>query len=151
MIFYRGTEASGNTILRIPLGQGLIPATRDNKQRAIRWLDTPSEYAPGGRADPVKAIQAAFALNPELIFLLSDNIDGSGIYEYNQENLLNEVARVNTPTQGREEKRAMINTIQFIDPPAIYTNGGQGTLQLLAEQNGGRYKWVKAEEIGLDG
>ena len=62
VIFYRGNEAAGQSIIRIPLGNGLIPATADNKRRAIQWLDTPSQYAPGGRAEPVKAIQAAFAL-----------------------------------------------------------------------------------------
>ena len=61
------------------------------------------------------------------------------------------MSRVNTPLPGQTDSRAMINTIQFIDPPAIYTNGGKGTLELLADQNRGLYKWVKAEEVGLGG
>ncbi len=149
VIFYRGTEATGQSIIRIPISNNLIPASRENKAAALAWLDRPSEYSPGGRAEPVKAIQSAFQLNPELIFLLSDNIDGTGIYEFKQQQLLEEVTRVNTPLPGSDKRRAMINTIQFIDKPAIYTNGGKGTLQLLADQNGGLYKWVQEEEVGL--
>ena len=149
VIFYRGSEA-GQPIVRIPLGSGLIRATDANKKAAIRWLSDDSAYAPGGRAEPIAAIQAAFSMNPELIFLLSDNIDGSGIYESNQRTLLDAVARMNAPRPGDADRHAMICTIQFIDKPMLYGNDTQGTLEKMALDNGGEFRFIRAGEVGLD-
>ena len=88
-------------------------------------------------------------MNPELIFLLSDNIDGQGIYESHQRTLLDEVARVNAPAVAGGGQRAMVSTIQFIDRPVVYGSGGKGTLELIAEQNGGLYRFISAEQVGI--
>ena len=132
VIFFQGDRAP----VQVPPA-GLQPATAANKDKVIKWIDpSAGNIAPGGSTNPIKAIQLALRYRPQLIFLLSDNITGSDQYEVDQHRLLKAIKQANT-------HRTAIATIQFIYPDQF------NTLELIAEQNGGEYKFVDARELGL--
>jgi hypothetical protein len=77
-----------------------------------------------------QAFREAFALDPELIYFLTDGKFGEGLGA--------KVKELN------KEKRVHINTIAFVTEEALY----KGQLQQLAEENGGKYKFVPQKEVG---
>ena len=136
VIFFNANLGGSQQVVEVPPGNMRV-ADSANKQRAIEWIDaTAGNIIPGGKTDPIPAVKRALAQNPQLMFLLSDNITGRGIYELDQDTLLAEIKRAN-------RGNAKINTIQFLYPDRI------GTLQKIADSTGGIYKYVDAREVGL--
>lgn len=134
---------TGEQVVEVP-PPGLQPATAEMKSRAIEWIDPSSHnVVPAGKSNPVAAIQRALRYKPELIFLLSDNITGRGRYEIEQQDLLNEIKRANA-------SNTKINTIQFIYPDPLEQVGLKGTMELIADQSGGLYKFISARELNLN-
>ncbi|MEX0655107.1 MAG: vWA domain-containing protein [Phycisphaeraceae bacterium] len=122
---------------------GLRDATSTNKQRVIEWVDLDAyNVIPGGRSNPVNAIRRAMRYRPDLVYLLSDNITGSGRYEISQRDLLREIERANTAN-------TKINTIQFLYPDRLAEGGGRGTMELIARRSGGIYRFISAEDLHL--
>ncbi|HEY4329185.1 MAG TPA: vWA domain-containing protein [Phycisphaerae bacterium] len=76
------------------------------------------------------AFNKAFAMNPQLIYFLTDGKFGEG--------LLGKVNALN------RDKKVHINTIAFVTEEPQY----KGQLQQLAEQNGGTYKFVPQKDVG---
>jgi hypothetical protein len=133
---------SGDGTIEVP-PPGLHPANAEIKSRVTAWIDPASHnVVTAGRGSPVGAIQQALRYRPELIFLLSDNITGQGQYEIEQQQLLNEIRRANTAG-------TKINTIQFIYPDPLERMGLKGTMELIAEQSGGLYKFISAKDLNL--
>lgn len=99
----------------------LVNATRENIRRARVWV---SSQTPNSGTDPKSAMTYALSLKPEVIYLLTDG-------------------EVQDPAATLEETKAAnktgipINTIAFESPD------GAGTLQKLAAQNRGKYRFVK--------
>ncbi len=128
--------------IEVPPGN-LQPATADQKKRVIDWVDLDSRnvyaYQTG---NPVPALSKALSYRPQLIYLLSDNILGEGAYQIDQDRLLTEVRKTN-------RNQTKINTIQFLYPDPFTAAGRKGTLQLIAEQSGGKYRFVDSRELGL--
>jgi hypothetical protein len=124
--------------------RGLKPATAQNKQAVINWIDpTAGNVVPTGKTNPMAAIRQALTYRPQLLFLLSDNITGGGIYELDQRLLVSEIKKAN-------RDNTKINTIQFlVADPLASVPGMRGTLQLIAEETGGIFKFVDARELGL--
>ena len=123
---------------------GMKKGTADSKARTIQWISQAGVNIPvGGRTDPIPAIKQALRYRPDLIYLLSDNITGSGRYEIDQSNLLDEIERAN-------RAGTKINAIQFLYPDPLAAAGRKGTLEKIADQTGGRYKFVDAQELGLE-
>lgn len=123
---------------------GLRPATTRNKTIVREWLAANQfNIIPQGRSDPrtalVPALRAATSWNPELIFLLSDNIIGQQHYEINRADL---VEAVTSMAGGRIK----INTIQFIYPETL---GGVPTLRQIADKTGGIYKFFSADDLRI--
>ena len=134
---------TGQGPLEVPPA-GMKKGSADNKARTIEWISQAGFNIPvGGRTDPIPALKKALAYRPEMIFLLSDNITGSGRYEIDQSNLLNEIERAN-------RDKTQINTIQFLYPDPLAAQGRQGTLEKIASQTGGQYKFVDAKELGIE-
>ncbi|MEM6750097.1 MAG: hypothetical protein AAGA57_06730 [Planctomycetota bacterium] len=120
-------------------------ATGRRKGVIEAWVDPEAgNVRPGLRGDPSEAMRQALSYRPDMVILLSDNITGSGQYERNQRDFLAAVRQAN------QEVRASIHTIQFLYPDTLAEAGGRGTLELLAEQNGGTYRFVSAQDLGLD-
>lgn len=121
---------------------GLRRATPKNKQIAIDWLDNSGEIVPKGGSNPIKAIKLALQYRPDLIFILSDNITGTDKYEVDQQHLLDEIMKANTT-------HTKINTIQFIYRDKLEKYGLEPTLDLISQQNAGRYKFLDSRELGI--
>ena len=139
IIFIQRGEA-----VTVPPGGALQPATPERLADAMRWID--AKMIPTGRSNPIAAIEAAIALKPEIIFLLSADITGAGEYEISERSLLDALERLNPrdATTGRRPIR--IQCVQFLDPDPV------GTLERVAKDHGGAdgYRYLGRHELGLD-
>ena len=146
IIFFQRDEA----VETPPAGQ-LMRATDENKVRTLSWID--ENIIPSGRSSPLNAMERAMALTPEVIFLLSSNITGSGRYEMNPEALLAALDALNPvdPLTGR--RGTDINCVQFLDEDPLEA------LKLIARRHGGgddarsneadAYRFLNRSELGL--
>lgn len=101
-------------------GGAMLPATRQNKDKGIRFVSGVSVM---GGTDPRDALSQAFRLKPELIYLLTDGQFDSGVIAH--------IDGLNT------KKKTIINTICFLD------RQGEAILREIAERNGGIYTYVR--------
>jgi len=105
----------------IPLPvKGCLAATDAHKRRALAWVD--AIQADGG-TDPSQALAIALALEPSVVFLLTDGM-------FPPEPAFQAIAQRN---RGR---RAQINTI------AIGQQGAEPVLRRIAAENRGDYRFV---------
>lgn len=113
------------------LSPTLLVATEANKRLAF---DAVRRIVPGGRTEPLDAIQRGFRLQADVMFLLSD-----GDFEAQNRRVLQLVR------QARSRRAVTINTILF-----VYDTGGQGEMILrsIAEATGGQYKHVTEDDLG---
>jgi hypothetical protein len=139
VIFFQGEDA-----IEVP-PRGLKHATSENKQKVIAWIDMDAGHiTPMGQSNPIKALKLALSYEPDLMFLLSDNITGYGRYELFQKRLLTEIEKANLG-------KTKINTIQFLYPdPLGKIVGLKPTMELIAEKTGGLYKFVDGRELGIE-
>lgn len=123
---------------------GLKDATAENKDRVMKWIDPKAgNVVARGRSSPLPALQRALTQQPQLLFILSDNITGAGIYEIDQRRLLAEIERANT-------SGTKINTIQFLYPDPLAGVGLKATLEMISGDTGGIYKFLGARELNLE-
>ena len=107
----------------MPGGQ-LVSATEENKAAAYRFIDgIPAR----GMTDPSEALKMAFALHPDLIYLLTD-----GEFDFEIVGLVKELNR------GHE---IHINTLGF-----LYDMFGK-PLEQIAADSGGTYKFVGEKDL----
>lgn len=139
IVFFQRSEA-----LAVP-PRRLVPATETHKRRALSWIE--DNIIPAGISDPVAAFEAAFAMQPEVIFVLSANITGAGIYEIDQADLLARLDELNPEAPGIGRRPTQINCIQFLDPDPI------DTLRVIADRHGGEngYRFLSRQELGIAG
>jgi len=105
----------------------LVPAISRYKNKAMSFLDTIDRIPKPGKADPIEAMKRAFAVRPELIYLLSD-----GDYPDVADDLERELDRMNA------EQRVCITAIGFDPSPAP-----QALLERIAHRHGGHYRSVE--------
>jgi len=130
----------GNAIEVPTPNRGMKVANRENVKKVSDWITLEEgNIVPRGSSSPVKAIQLALAYKPDLIYILSDNITGQGRYAVDQTELLTMIEQTKT---SRGATNTRINTIQFLYPDPL------GTLQKIAEQNEGRFRYVDASVVG---
>jgi len=133
----------GDRVIEVP-PRGMKPAEAGNKEKVIRWIDpSAGNITAGGKTEPVKAIERALRYRPHLLFLLSDNITGTGIYQIDQHQLLKAIKRAN-------RHGTKINTFQFLYPDPLVRHGFKSTMELIAVTSGGRYKFIDARELGYE-
>jgi hypothetical protein len=102
---------------------GLVDATPGNKTRAQRWIRG-KNIRPGGLTNPEIAVEEALGMKPDVIFLMTDG-------EFDDPDVL--IARIERLNAGR----TCIHTI------ALQNEGGAETLDTIAKQNRGTYRFVK--------
>lgn len=137
VIFFQRNEA-----LIVPPAT-LLPATSENVHRAVQWFE--SNVFPAGRSNPLAALEAAMALRPDLIFLLSSGVTGAGEYEISADDLIAAVDRLNPATSRSGRRRVRIQCIAFLDRSSVTV------LQRLAAMHGGAdsFRFLSREELGL--
>jgi hypothetical protein len=143
VIFFRGENLFDQPVLEVPVPErGLKEASSRTKELVNEWITLSNgNIVPGGEAPPIAAIRQALRYRPELLVLLSGDIIGTGIHQIDQKKLLEEIKQINTAN-------TKINTIQFLYPdPLASVPGMKGTMKLIAEQSGGRYKFVDEDEV----
>jgi len=101
----------------------LVRATRHNKALAGEFIDG---IVPQGETDPVESIKRAFAVRPDVIYLLTDD-------EFDR-SVVDLVKRLNA------DKRVKVNTISFLYGP-------HAVLKEMAEQTGGTYTFVSEADL----
>jgi hypothetical protein len=138
VIFFQRNEA-----VMVPPANRLAPATPEAQLRTLKWID--DRVIPAGRSNPLAAIERALGLEPDVIFLLSENITGSGEFEIDQADLLDMLDQLNPVERG--SRRTQINCVQFLDPDPL------DTLKKIAERHGGPggYRFLSRAELGLTG
>ena len=124
---------------------GLKRADAQTKSGVIEWIDPANHHIDQwGRTDPLPALRRALSYNPQLIYLLSDQIIRPGppdLMIEQQVDLLAQIKRIN-------KSDTRISTIQFMYPdPLASQSGGVGTMQLIARQTGGIYRFVSEDEL----
>ncbi len=132
-----------NEYVMVPPHGRWNPATSSEKRRVLQWID--DNVIPSGRSNPLSAFEVALGMNPDAIFLLSDNITGSGIYEVDQKEVLARLDELNPADRLTGKRRTQINCIQFLDPDPL------DTLRRIADEHGGprAYKFLGRAELGL--
>ncbi|MBI1336022.1 MAG: hypothetical protein GC164_03565 [Phycisphaera sp.] len=142
VIFFRDGEA-----VQLP-PPGLRYATQENKDFATRWVALSSGHVEAhGRSSPLTAIRTALGYKPQMMYLLSDNITGTGTggsrYEIRQRDLLAEIQKANTGG-------TKINTIQFLYPDPLAAQGMTPTLKAIADMTGGTPTFLNARALNLE-
>jgi hypothetical protein len=103
------------------------------KTAVQNWIDLKAgNVSPRGRTDPRRAIKLAMNYQPELVFLLSDNILGSGRFEINKEELVGFFKSI--------KHKVAINTIQFLKRDSV--------LEEIAKMKGGVPVFVAEKDLG---
>lgn len=121
----------------------LVRATPSARLRLDEWLAAADT---AGRSSPLAGLEAALALKPDAVFLLSRSIErsGGGVWELGLQATLQRLDALNPPT-APGKRAVLIQTIQFIDDDPT------GILQAIALAHGGGtkgYRVIKrAEEV----
>jgi hypothetical protein len=100
---------------------GMIPANPSNKQRAERWIRTRQADS---TTNPNYALQQALEMRPEVIFLLTDG-------------------ELDDPDAVRQMIRKFNKTNVIIHTIAFENEDGGTTLEAIANENNGVYRFVK--------
>ena len=118
----------------VALGEGLLFATPENKNKAFKWLE---EQTTTGTTNPIPGIELAFRNRPQLIYLLTDA-------DFPDNNAVkNAIQRLNTGRQTR------INTIIFVpgDGDDEASASFKDLMKVIAKDNGGVFAHVKENEL----
>jgi uncharacterized membrane protein YtjA (UPF0391 family) len=113
------------------LPHGWKRASDENKRRVADWVTLDQgNIVPGGSSNPMAALRLAMRYKPDAMVLLSDNITGSGRYEIDRRDLLEQLDQLNP------ERKTRIHTIQFLYPDPL------DTLGQIASEHGGTARFV---------
>ena len=136
VVFFQDNDA-----VPMPEFATLPLATADQKRAVIRWMHR--EIVPRGRSNPLRALELSLALQPDVIFLLSENITGAGPFEIEAERLLTALDNQN-PVLSDGTRGTAIKCIQFLEEDVL------GVLRQIAEVHGGPdgYNFVERDMAG---
>lgn len=118
VIFYNSGDPTENPPLKP------VPAIDANKRAFFEFMDG---ITPSGGTRPERALRQALALEPDLIYFLSD-----GAFEAEVVDRLKEWNR---------GSRTKVYTIAYLDPQ------GRKLLEAIARQNGGEFKFVTEHDL----
>lgn len=109
----------------------LLPATPQNRKKAVEFL---AKASTGGSTNPLPGLEQAFALKPEVIWLLSDG-EFDNLVSY--EEVMRTIEKLNKNNEVR------VYTILFGDRD----ERAEKTLKKIAADNGGTFRFVTTEEL----
>lgn len=109
----------------------LLPGTPKNKTLARNFLD---KFSPRGATNPIPGIEKAFAMKPEIIYLLSDG-EFDNLIAY--EEVIGKVKALN----GKRATRVYTILFGDRDPRA------EQTLKTIADNNGGMFRYVATDDL----
>lgn len=108
----------------------LVLATRDNKAKAVAFMENTQSR---GQTDPLPAIRAAFAQDPDLIFVLTDGFDQVADFEtvYNEFAVLNKNKKVavNTILIGTGDQKELVSILDRI------AKDNRGVLRVVSKED----------------
>jgi len=142
---------SGTGVHELPGGKGLREMTAEQMERFRVWLTLDNHgFETGGRGSSYvrQALTQGLGYKPDVMFLLSDNLTGGGQgatrHEIFQDDLLGLIADHN-----RSAPRATIHTVQFLYDDPLVRHGMVGTLERIAKDYGGKYRFITQRELNL--
>jgi hypothetical protein len=144
VLFFQSEPSSGLTHLSSaePLGvPGLARASERNLGRAFAWIDS---IEPGHRSDPIPALEAALALEPDAVFVLSSAVKGQGNWDPDERAVLARLNELNPADQRNGVRPVTIKTIQFLKPDQ------DRLLFSIAQEHGGGpegYTWFSQQDL----
>ena len=144
IIFFQQDRA-----LQVPPRDRMQKATDAIRRRVIDWINEGDNVVPGYGSNPIAALEVAFDLHPEVIFLLSDSITGSGAYEVDQSQLLAALEELN-PIRDEEtgQRDVLLRCVQFLGEDKDLL----GTMKEIARRHGGEdgYRLFDRKAMGLE-
>nr|MBX2851342.1 hypothetical protein [Phycisphaeraceae bacterium] len=145
---------SGKGVHEVPGGggvKGLRTMTPAFKAQVREWVALENfNYDTGGRGSnhAEAALIRALSYKPQLVILLSDNLTGGGQgatqHELMQDDLLELIHKHN-----KANPPARIDTIQFLYEDPLVRHGLQGSLNRIAEETGGIFKFISQRDLNL--
>ena len=128
--------------IEVPPKGKLQSAQNEFISKSMDWIET--NIYPTGRSNPTAALRRAFILDPDVIFIVSTNITGSGEFEINKKDLLTTLDELN-PMRRSGTRAVRIRCIQLLDKDPL------GTLEAIATLHGGRegYAFIDRGQLGL--
>jgi hypothetical protein len=105
---------------------GMRPATPAAVDAVVEWM---RDANPKDQSDPSKALKEAFSLDPQVVYLVSTDITGTGNYEVDREQLFTLLEKLN-PRRGDGRRDTLVRCIQLLDEDRL------GTLREIARRHG---------------
>jgi hypothetical protein len=129
VVLFRQTDTDAGAEMFSPV---LMRATPSARRRLAEWLQG---VTPSGASNPLTGLEAALALKPDALFLLSRSIvrSGGGVWDDGLDATLARLEGLNPPTSADGKRATLIQTIQFLDDDptgimqAIGSRHGQGS------------------------
>ena len=143
VFFFQGGRAIG-----VPPFDRLQPVSSRSIRETLAWTQRGSNLIPGGNSDPLAAIEAALSLEPDVIFLLSEGLDGGGGSVGDHDAMMERMDKLNPiadPVSGMRWTR--VQCIQIGDDeinPGIL-------MQRIADRHGGPDGWTGMSRTELMG
>jgi hypothetical protein len=116
--------------------RGLIPATTDNKSKAVAFC---ARIAPVGKTDPLPALELAFRQGAQLIYLLTDG----DFTDPDNAAVRDRLKRLNAQRKVKVNTIAFVGTRNEADRSATFAE----FLRVLAKENGGVSRVVATEDL----
>lgn len=144
VLLFQGDQVLSPQTLR----GGLRPATPQAVDSVVQWM---RQANPKDRSNPSKALTDAFRLDPEVVYLVSTDITGSGSYEVDRGQLFALLERLN-PRRGDGRRDTIVRCIQLLDDDRL------GTLREIARRHGSDtageddsgFAFIGRDKLGLD-
>ena len=120
-----------DTAIHVPPKGKLQSAHGNQIQDAMEWIRSSGYVIPSGSSNPIAALRVAVRLNPDVIYLLSENITGSGKHAIESSELLEALEKLNPRNVKTGKRQVEINCIEYL------TRDPEGTMEQIASIHGG--------------
>lgn len=119
----------------VSFSPALVMANPQNKRRADAWLESMTAF---GTTEPVRALESALKLNPQLIYFLTDAAD-----------FPDPQAVVQTIDRLNRDRAIKINTILFVEDQTerARNQDSEVLMKRIARENGGTFRWVRLDQL----